>query len=457
MKMRSDGPSTVWAFIQLSCNKPIHFRGFAMTRDTESQTRTTMSGKSGMVPHCRFCNNELQYIFVDLGMSPLCESFLSADELNKMEAFYPLHVYVCDNCFLVQLQEYVSPKNIFSEYAYFSSYSDSWLAHAKSYADVMMQRFGLNKQSLVVELGSNDGYLLQYFVQKAIPVLGIEPAANVAAAAEEKGVRSLVEFFGQRTAQKLVTQGKQADLIIGNNVLAQVPTLNDFVKGIKTLLKSGGVVTIEFPHLMRLMEQNQLDTIYHEHFSYFSLISAERIFAAQGLLIFDVEELPTHGGSLRIYARHEDDTSKPVSQHVTELRNREEEKGYKRMETYSAFAEQAKETKRKILDFLIGAKREGKSIAGYGAPGKGNTLLNYCGIRSDFIDYTVDRNPYKHGKFLPGTHVPIFAPDMIKQTRPDYLLILPWNLKNEIMEQMSYIREWGGKFVVPIPEVAVYE
>lgn len=389
-------------------------------------------------------------------MSPLCESYLSPDHLNQMEPFYPLHVYVCGKCFLVQLQEYVTPEHIFGDYAYFSSYSDSWLAHAKKYTDQMVERLAIGAQSLVVEVASNDGYLLQYFAEKQIPVLGIEPAANVAAVAVRKGVSTIVKFFGTETARELAASGQKADLLLGNNVLAQVPDLNDFLAGLKILLKPTGVITMEFPHLQRLMEGNQFDTIYHEHYSYFSLLTAEKIFAAHGLTLFDVEELPTHGGSLRIFVRHVEDSSKLVTSHVTDLRAREESAGYTKMESYSCFAEQVKETKRKLLEFLIHAKRTGKKIAGYGAPGKGNTLLNYCAIRSDFLEYTVDRNPYKHGRFLPGTHVPIFPPERIRETQPDYLLILPWNLKDEIIKQNAFIREWGGKFVVPIPEVKVY-
>jgi SAM-dependent methyltransferase len=407
--------------------------------------------------NCRFCGTKLEHTFVDLGMSPLCESYITADHLNEMEPFYPLHVYVCEKCFLVQLQEFVAREHIFSDYAYFSSYSDSWLAHAKKYTRQMIERFSINQNSLVIELASNDGYLLQYFVENHIPVLGVEPAANVAAVAIQKDVPTLVKFFGREVALELAATGKQADLLLGNNVLAQVPDLNDFVGGMKILLKPDGVITMEFPHLQRLMEQNQFDTIYHEHFSYFSLLTTEKIFAAHGLTLFDVEELPSHGGSLRVYARHSEDDSKPIGRRVTELRDREESLGYTRLETYSRFADQVKETKRKLLEFLIHAKRNGKKIAGYGAPGKGNTLLNYCAIRTDFLDYTVDRNPYKHGRFLPGTHVPIFSPERIRETRPDYLLILPWNLKDEIMQQNAFIREWGGKFVVPIPEVRVHE
>ena len=408
-------------------------------------------------PLCRFCRSKLEHIFVDLGSSPLCQSFLSADQLNQMEPSYPLNVFVCGNCFLVQLLEYVAPENIFSDYLYFASFSDTWLAHVKAYTNQMVKRFPIGPDSLVVEIASNDGYLLQYFVEKKVPVLGIEPAANVAAVARQKGIRTLVKFFGSGTARELCAEGSRADLLLGNNVLAHVPDINDFVSGMKILLKPQGVITMEFPHLMRLMEQNQFDTIYHEHFSYLSFSTVEKIFAAHGLTLFDVEELPTHGGSLRIYARHAEDTTKPVGSRVEELREREQSAGYSKLETYSRFAEQVKETKRKLLEFLIRAKRNGKTIVGYGAPGKGNTLLNYCAIRTDFLDYTVDRSPHKQGKFLPGTRIPVCSPDRIRETRPDYLLILPWNLKDEIMQQNSYIREWGGQFVVPIPQVTVYD
>ncbi len=406
---------------------------------------------------CRFCGTRLDHTFVDLGMSPLCQSFVSADHLNHMEPFYPLNVYVCGKCFLVQLQEYVAPQDIFSDYLYFASYSDTWLAHVKAYTEKMVQRFPINESSLVVEIASNDGYLLQYFVEKRVPVLGIEPAANVAAVAMQKGIPSLVQFFNRETARELVAKDQRADLLLGNNVLAHVPDINDFVAGMKILLKPTGVITMEFPHLMRLMEENQFDTIYHEHFSYLSFSTVERIFAAHGLTLFDVEELRTHGGSLRIYARHEDDKDKSVGPSVAELRAREQAAGLGKLETYSRFAEQVKETKRKLLEFLIRAKQNGRTIVGYGAPGKGNTLLNYCGIGTDFIDYTVDRSPHKQGMFLPGTRIPVFSPDRIRETRPHYLLILPWNLKDEIMRQNSYIREWGGQFVVPIPEVAVFK
>jgi len=405
---------------------------------------------------CRFCSAPLHHTVVDLGMSPLCESFLSAEQLNQTEPFYPLHVWVCERCFLVQVEEYVQPKDIFTEYAYFSSYSDSWLAHADEYVDMISARLGLNSTSRVVELGSNDGYLLQFFVTKGIPVLGIDPAKNVAQAAIARGVPTVIELFGRRTARELVAAGKQADLVLGCNVLAQVPDVNDFVAGIKLLLKPGGVVTIEFPHLMCLMAEKQFDTIYHEHFSYFSFMTAEQIFAAHGLTLYDVDQLPTHGGSLRIYARHAEDVSKCVTERALQLRACELSAGLDRLETYASFTEQVHETKRRLLEFLIGTKRRGKRIVGYGAPGKGNTLLNYCGIGTDFLEYTVDRNPHKHGKFLPGTHIPIYPPERIRDTRPDYLLILPWNLKDEIMEQMSHIRSWGGQFVVPIPDVKVY-
>jgi hypothetical protein len=404
---------------------------------------------------CLFCKAPLKHTFVDLGMSPLCESYRTREQLNQMEPFYPLHVKVCEHCFLVQLGQYVSAEHIFTEYAYFSSFSDSWLRHASNYVDVISGRLGLGSQSLVVELASNDGYLLQYFVKKDIPVLGVEPAVNVAQAAEQKGVPTLVKFFGCQTALQMVANGGMADLVVGNNVLAQVPDINDFVGGIRIILKPGGVATLEFPHLVRLMGENQYDTIYHEHFSYFSLITAEKIFAAHGLVLFDVDEIPTHGGSLRIYLRHVEDTSKPVTSAVTNLREREFVAGLNRMEAYTSFSEQVMESKRNLLELLIGLRRQGKRVAGYGAPGKGNTLLNYCGIRTDFVKFTVDRNPYKQGRFLPGTHIPIYPVEEIRKHRPDYILILPWNLKDEIVAQLDYVREWGAKFIVPIPQAQV--
>jgi len=377
------------------------------------------------------------------------------EQRNDMEPFYPLHAYVCDQCFLVQLEEYVAPADIFTEYAYFSAYSDSWLEHASAYVDMISERLGLDESSSVVELASNDGYLLQYFVKRRIPALGIEPAANVAKAAEERGVKTIVEFFGVELARRLVTEGKSANLILGNNVLAQVPDINSFVEGIKILLAPGGVVTIEFPHLLKLMNENQFDTIYHEHFSYFSFHTTERIFAAHGMTLFDVEELPTHGGSLRIYGRHAEDESKPVTERAIELREREIAAGLADLEAYRKFREQVEATKRDLLEFLIEKRRQGKSIIGYGAPGKGNTLLNYCGIRTDFLEYTVDRNPYKQGTGLPGTHIPVHPPERIAETKPDYILILPWNLKDEIAAQLVYTAEWGAKLVVPIPHVKV--
>jgi SAM-dependent methyltransferase len=403
-------------------------------------------------PGCRFCGHTLRTTFVDLGMSPLCQTHIEAHQLNHMEPFFPLHAWVCERCFLVQLEEYVAPANIFSEYAYFSSYADSWVEHARKYSVLMRDRFAIGRNSLVMEIASNDGYLLQHFVAAGVPVLGIEPAANVAKVAQDKGIRTEVCFHGRASADKVVGKYGQADLVLGNNVLAHVPDVNDFVAGMKRLLKPGGVITMEFPHLQRLMEQNQFDTIYHEHFSYFSFFTVEQVFAAHGLTLFDVDELSTHGGSIRIYARHNDDDSKPVSERAQQLRARELSMGFNRMQTYQNFAEQVKSTKRKILALLIDLKNRGKSIVGYGAPGKGNTLLNYCGIRTDLLAYTVDRNPYKQGKYTPGTHIPILAPERIRETRPDYVFILPWNLKDEISSQMGFIREWGGRFVVPIPE-----
>ncbi len=405
---------------------------------------------------CRFCDAPLNHTFVDLGLSPLCESYVPAPELKGPEVLYPLHSFVCDNCFLVQLPEHVAPKAIFEEYAYFSSYSDSWLAHAKTYVETISARLGLNEGSLVVELASNDGYLLQYFLENKIPVLGIEPAKNVARSAQAKGINTVTEFFGSNLAHTLAEKGYQADLLLGNNVLAHVPDINDFVAGMKLLLKPEGVITMEFPHLIRLIEENQFDTIYHEHFSYLSFTTVEAIFEARGLRLFDVEEHTTHGGSLRIFACHAENTSRAVSEAVGNLRTHEANWGIDRLDRYLKFTDQVEATKRGILRFLIDARNDKKSVVGYGAPGKGNTLLNYCGIRTDFIAYTVDRSAYKQGKFTPGTRIPIYPPEKIRETKPDFLFILPWNLKNEIMQQHSYIREWGGKFVVPIPEVSVY-
>ena len=404
---------------------------------------------------CRFCGAPLRHTFVDLGMSPLCESYLHADQLNDMEPFYPLHAYVCDVCFLVQLQEYVGREAMFTEYPYFSSYSQSWLAHARRYAEKMIEELGLSRESRVIEVASNDGYLLRNFVERGIPALGIEPAVNVAQAAIAKGVPTLLKFFGRDTARELIAQGQSADLLIGNNVLARVHDINDFVAGMKIVLAPRGVITLEFPHLMRLVAENQFDTIYHEHFSYFSLLSAARIFAAHGLTIYDVDELETHGGSLRVYACDAEDPLRPITPRVDQLRAYEAAAGLEDLDYYADFAERVRDTKHKLLDLLIAVKRAGKSIAGYGAPREGNTLLYYGGIRTDFLDYTVDHNPYMHGKFLPGTHIPIYAPERIAETRPDYVLILPWNVRDEIMNQLAYIREWGGQFVIPIPEARV--
>ncbi|MGB6363498.1 MAG: class I SAM-dependent methyltransferase [Thermoanaerobaculia bacterium] len=404
---------------------------------------------------CRFCGHPLRQSFVDLGMSPLANSYVEPEALQRREPFFPLHVWVCEHCLLVQLPEIESPEAIFSDYAYFSSYSTSWLRHAESYVAAMVERFGFDQESQVVEIASNDGYLLQYFQQRGIPVLGIEPAGNVAQAAQERGIRTLVKFFNTKTAKELVAEGLQADLLLGNNVLAHVPGLNDFVEGLKIALKPGGVVTMEFPHLMRLMVENQFDTIYHEHFSYFSLRTVLDVFRVRGLTLFDVEELPTHGGSIRIYARHTEDESKPVEPRVTELLGRERAAGFDDLDHYLSFGEQVKETKRKLLSFLVRLKNEGKSIAGYGAPAKGNTLLNYCGVGTDFIDYTVDRSPHKQGRYLPGTRIPNYAPEHLSETRPDYVLILPWNLKEEIIEQVTDLSSWGGQFFVAIPEVTV--
>ncbi|HEV2707721.1 MAG TPA: class I SAM-dependent methyltransferase [Pyrinomonadaceae bacterium] len=404
---------------------------------------------------CRFCGAQLRHTFVDLGVSPLSNSYLTAEQLNRMEPFYPLHARLCERCFLVQLEEFESPSHIFEDYAYFSSYSASWLAHAKDYCQLMTERFRIGAESQVVEIASNDGYLLKNFVAEGVPVLGVEPARNVARVAEEQGVPTIMDFFGVRLARELAAAGKTADLLLGNNVLAHVPDLNDFVAGLKILLKPSGVVTMEFPHLLRLVEENQFDTIYHEHFSYFSFLTVEQVFAHHGLTLFDVEELATHGGSLRIYARHADYAGHETGARVADLKAREHAAGMARVETYTAFEERVRTTKRSLLDFLIGAKRAGKQLAGYGAPAKGNTLLNYCGIRTDFLDYTVDASPHKQNHYLPGTHIPIHHPGKLRETRPDYVLILPWNLRDEIIGQAAFIREWGGQFVVPIPQTHV--
>jgi len=405
---------------------------------------------------CRFCDASLETLVVDLGMSPLCETFLTAEQLSEMEPFYPLAAYVCENCFLVQVPAHVHGEDIFGgEYAYFSSFSDSWLKHASDFVDMAVQRFQLNEDSNVVEIASNDGYLLQYFVEKSIPAYGIEPAANVAAAAIEKGVPSVVEFFGTDTAESMVASRGHANLVIGNNVLAHVPDLNDFVRGLRTMLVSNGVISVEFPHLLHLIEQNQFDTIYQEHYCYFSLHAVMKVFECHGLAVFDVEEISTHGGSLRVFARRADDAGRSVLPSVEELRKREEASGLTSIARLTALQVAAERARHELLEFLIAARRDGKRVAGYGAPGKGNTLLNYCGVRTDLLEFVVDRNPYKHGRFLPGTHIPVHAPEMIEEQRPDYVLILPWNLKDEIVEQLAYIRGWGGQFVIPIPSLEV--
>jgi 2-polyprenyl-3-methyl-5-hydroxy-6-metoxy-1,4-benzoquinol methylase len=403
---------------------------------------------------CRFCATPLEDVFADLGMSPLANSYLTPEQGNRMEPFYPLRALVCSKCFLVQLDEYESPDHIFSDYAYFSSYSSSWLEHSQRYVDAMMERLGLDGGSHVVEIASNDGYLLQYFKERGIPVLGIEPAANVAKVAVQKGVPTLVEFFGIETARNLAAESS-ADLLIGNNVLAHVPDINDFVGGMKILLKPGGVITMEFPHLMRLIDEKQWDTIYHEHFSYLSFTTARRVFAAHGLRLFDVEEIPTHGGSLRIIGCHDGDAGRPDTERAKELIAREDAAGYSRVETYLDYDQRVAQDKREILSALVSLKQDDKRIVGYGAPAKGNTLLNYCGIGRDFLDYTVDLNPHKQAHLLPGTHIPIRSPDAIREDRPDVVFILPWNIKDEIVEQLGFIREWGGTFAVRTPELAL--
>jgi SAM-dependent methyltransferase len=404
---------------------------------------------------CRFCGSVLQRTFIDLGMSPLCETYPAATDLNRGESYYPLHVFVCEECWLVQLEEFETPEKIFSDYPYFSSFSDSWLKHCDKYCEAMKTRFGLNHHSFVVEVASNDGYLLQYFVKRDVPVLGIEPAANVATVAVERGVPTLVRFFGTKLAKELAFEGRCADLVLGNNVLAQVPDLNDFVEGLKVLLKPEGVLTLEFPHLLQLIQLHEFDTIYHEHFSYFSLLSTIKIMQAHELKVFDVDELKSHGGSLRVYVCRAESRTHPVEPNVGKVLADEARAGLDTVDGYDHFAQEVKQTKFVLLDFLLSAAMQGKKVAGYGAPGKSATLLHYCGIGKDLIEYTVDRSPYKQGRFLPGSRIPICHPDKIRETRPDYVVIMPWNLKDEIMEQLQYIREWGGRFVVPIPKATV--
>jgi SAM-dependent methyltransferase len=406
--------------------------------------------------HCRFCEASLELTMVDLGKSPLCESYLPADRLETMEPFYPLHVRVCTQCWLAQLPSFVPPDEIFHEYAYFSAYSDSWVEHARTYVDMISERLGLGSDSLVVELASNDGYLLQHFLPKGIPVLGIDPAANVARAAEERGVHTLVEFFGVELAERLAGDGRRADLVLGNNVLAQVPEINDFIAGVAIILAPGGTATFEFPHLARLLEGLQYDTIYHEHFSYFSLTTIGKIFEAHGLRVIDVDELESHGGSLRVYGSLEADERKATPA-VAELIAREDAEGLRDPARYHRFAGDVEESKRALLELLVELRRSGKQVIGYGAPGKGNTLLNYCGIRTDFLEYTVDRNPYKQGRFTPGTHIPILPPEHIAETRPDAIVILPWNLAREIAAQLAYTQEWGAQLIVPVPSATIVE
>lgn len=406
---------------------------------------------------CRFCQTPLQHVFIDLVNSPASNSFLTREQLNEPETFYPLKVYTCPNCFLVQIDEYKKSDAIFdNEYVYFSSFSTSWLAHAKRYVADIIERFGLNADSQVVEIASNDGYLLQYFAEKQIPVLGIEPTANTAAVAIEKGIPTITRFFGTQLAHELALTDSKADLLLGNNVLAHVPDIVDFVAGMKILLKPTGVITMEFPHLLNLVEQNQFDTIYHEHFSYLSFYTVSRIFESQGLVLFDVDELPTHGGSLRIYAKHADDPTKPISPNVTALLQKETATGLTTMAYYSHFQQRAERVKIDLLYFLLDQKRAGKSVAAYGAAAKGNTLLNFCGVKNDFIDFVVDANPAKQNKFLPASHIPVVHEDQLKTQKPDYVLILPWNLRDEITQQLAYIREWGGQFVVAIPQLTVW-
>ena len=405
---------------------------------------------------CRFCKTELTNLFIDLVNSPASNSFLTLEELNEPETFYPLKVYTCHNCFLVQVDEYKKSDAIFNnEYVYFSSFSSSWLQHAKKYTEMMIERFGYNKESLIIEIASNDGYLLQYFKEKNIPVWGIEPTENTAAVARKKGIESISEFFGKKLAHELAAKNIKADLLLGNNVLAHVPDIVDFVGAMKIVLKDEGVITMEFPHLMQLVDNNQFDTIYHEHFSYISFYTVKQIFESAGLEIFDVDEIPTHGGSIRIYAKHKEDNNKKISSNVSALLNKEKSKGMTELSYYSNFAEKAESVKLDLLEFLIKQKKENKKVAAYGAAAKGNTLLNYCGVKNDLIHYVVDANPHKQNKYLPASHIPVMNEAFLKNDKPDFILILPWNLKEEIIEQLSYAKEWGAKFVIPIPELQI--
>ena len=403
---------------------------------------------------CRFCNSELDRVFIDLGESPLANSYLKENDFDN-EKKYPLCTFLCENCFLVQLEEIETPENIFREYAYFSSFSTSWLKHAKDYVDMVVPRFLLNENSLVIEIASNDGYLLKNFVEKNIPVIGIEPARNIAKTAVEKNIPTLTKFFDSKLAKELESKGKIADLIIGNNVFAHVPCLNDFITGLKILLKPNGVITLEFPHLLQLIQNNQFDTIYHEHFSYFSLLTVQKIFEHHDLKIFDVEELNTHGGSLRLYVTHKENHLITSSNNILVILEKEKEFGLEKLSTYEEFSIRVSKIKIDLQNLIKNIKNDSKNIVCYGAPAKGNTLLNYCDISINHIDYTVDKNPHKQNLFLPGTHIPIYSPKKIKDTKPDYILILPWNLKDEIIEEIKYIRDWNGKFIIPIPEVKI--
>jgi len=406
---------------------------------------------------CRFCQTQLHHTFVDLGMSPLSNAFLNPEQLDKKEPFFPLHAYVCEQCFLVQLEEFEHPEEIFSDYAYFSSYSESWLDHARKYTEMMIERFSLNSSHQIIEIASNDGYLLQYFKENNIPVLGIEPAANVADVAIKKGIETRIQFFGKETASALRSESICGDLILGNNVLAHVPDLNDFVAGLKIALAECGIITMEFPHLLNIIKEHQFDTIYHEHFSYLSLYTVDQVFNKHQLKIFDVEQIQTHGGSLRIFCCHEEDNTQEISPRVNEIKQLELNSGLDQLDTYLDFTDKVQQTRQSLLDFIIKAKEQNKAIVGYGAPAKGNTLLNYCNIKTDFIDYTVDRSPHKQGKFLPGTHIPVYPVERINETKPDYILILPWNLRDEIAQQLEYTNEWGCKLVLPIPETRILE
>lgn len=407
--------------------------------------------------NCRFCTSPLTHVFIDLFNSPPSNSFLTKEQLNEPEIFYPLKVFICDKCFLVQVDEYKKSSAIFSsDYVYFSSFSTSWLAHAKAYTKKMIGRFGLNENSKIVEIASNDGYLLQYFKEQNIPVLGIEPTTNTAEAAKQKGIETIVDFFGVNLAKDMASKNRKADLLLGNNVLAHVPDIIDFVSGMKILLGENGIITMEFPHLMQLVDNNQFDTIYHEHFSYLSMHTVKQVFEAQGLKLFDVEEIPTHGGSLRIYATHAENSEQQVSGNVNILLNKEYSRGINTLQYYKNFQQRTLELKLDIADFLIDKKRQNKKVAAYGAAAKGNTFLNYCGIKSDLIDFVVDASHHKQNKFLPGSHIPVVHEEKLKKNQPDYVIILPWNLKEEITEQLSYIRDWNGKFIVAIPELEIF-